>query len=129
MKSSKHSGSESPGLIRKEMRYFSEAARRTIVKEIEDGLSKAEASRRYEVSLTMIYKWLEKYSVLYQKSMVKVVEQASDSDRLKRVEKELAEAYALLGRKDASVTYLEELIDRAGTELGVDIKKNFGTKR
>lgn len=112
----------------RERRYFSEAARRSIVSEIDQGLSKAEASRRYGVSQSSIYIWITKYSSGYQKTILTVAEHESDSIRLKRVETELREAYTLLGRERAKSMFLEELIDTAQEALGVDLKKNFATK-
>jgi transposase-like protein len=116
---------KSPAPIRGERRYFSEEARRTIVKEIEDGLSKAEASRKYEVSLPAIHKWIQKYSVHYQACLVKVVEHLSESNKVKKLEAELERAYAMLGRTKASMIFLEMIIEKANEGLGVDLKKNF----
>lgn len=112
----------------RERRYFSEAARRSIVSEIEQGLSKAEASRRYGVSQSSIYIWITKYSLHYRKTILTVAEHESDSIRLKRTEAKLKEAYEHLGRERAKNMFLEELIDTAQEALGVDLKKNFATK-
>lgn len=112
----------------RERRYFSETARRSIVSEIEQGLSKSEASRRYGVSESSIYVWITKYSLRYQKTILTVAEHESESLRLKRVEAELKEIYECLGRERAKNMYLEELIDTAQEALGMDLKKNFGTQ-
>lgn len=111
----------------RELRYFSEAARREIVKEIEKGLSKAEASRKYKVSLATIFKWISKYSTTYEKPLVNVVEHESDSLRAKRLEAELQQVYGILGRTKAEVVLLEEIIKKAGESYEVDLKKNFAT--
>ena len=112
----------------RERRYFSESARRLIVEEIEQGLGKAEASRKHNVSLTAIYKWIARYSKSYQKSLKTVVEHQSDSERAKRLESELKEAYENLGRERSKSMYYEELIRVAESELGIDLKKNSDTK-
>jgi transposase len=109
-------------------RYFSESARRSIVEEIENGLSKAEASRRYHVSQTSIYGWLMKYSKYYEKRLKTVVEHESDSVRLKAVEAELKEVYERLGRERAKSMFFEELVVIAEESLGVDLKKSLDTK-
>lgn len=111
--------------IQRERRYFSEAARKAIVKEIEEGLSKAEASRKYEVSQSAIYKWIVKYSTRYQSMLVKVVEHASDSNKVKKLEAELQQAYAMLGRAKAESMFLQTVIEMADEEMGTDLKKNF----
>jgi transposase len=112
----------------RERRYFSESARRLIVEEIEQGLGKAEAARRHNVSLTAIYKWVSRYSKSYQKSLKTVVEHQSDSERAKRLEAELKEAYEHLGRERSKSMFYEELIRVAEGELGIDLKKNLDTK-
>ena len=109
-------------------RYFSESARRSIVEEIENGLSKSEAARRYNVSQTSIYNWVVKYSKYYEKRLKTVVEHESDSVRLRRLEVELKEVYERLGRERAKSMFFEELIGTAEESLGVDLKKSFGAK-
>lgn len=111
----------------RELRYFSEAVRKAIVEEMDNGLSKAEASRRYSVSMTTLYKWLSKYSRKYVKSLVKVVEHESESVRSKGLEEELKSVYALLGKSQAEVMFLKGLIEKANEAYGVDIKKKFAT--
>ena len=113
---------------KRDRRYFSESARRSIVEEIENGLSKAEASRRYHVSQTSIYGWLMKYSKYYEKRLKTVVEHESDSVRLKAVEAELKEVYERLGRERAKSMFFEELVVIAEESLGVDLKKSLDTK-
>lgn len=114
-------------LVQRERRYFSVAARQAIVQEIDKGLSKAEAGRRYEVSLSAIYKWLHKYSKKYEPCLVKVVEHASEGSKIKQLEAELEKTYGLLGRAKAELMYLEQIIERANEELGCDLKKNTAT--
>lgn len=109
-------------------RYFSESARRLIVEEIEQGLSKAEASRRYNTSQASIYRWISMYSKAYEKQLRTVIEHESESLRLKRVELELKEVYERLGRERAKSMFFEEIITAAEESLGMDLKKNFGTK-
>ena len=111
----------------RERRYFSESARKLIVQEIDEGLSKAEACRKYEVSNTSIYKWYVKYSTRYKASLVTVVEHVSDSVRVKKLEAELEQTYAILGRAKAENMLLHKVIEKADEALGMDIKKNFDT--
>lgn len=111
----------------RERRYFSEAARKEIVKAIDGGLSKSEASRRYQVSEQSIYKWISKYSSNYSKPLVRVVEHQSESLRASGLEKELRQVYEILGRAKAELVFLEQVVKLADEAYGVDIKKNFGT--
>ena len=113
----------------REKRYFSESAQREIVSEIEAGLGKSEASRRYGVSETSIYKWWRKHSKRYQKSLVTVVESASATSRVKDLEAQLEAAYALLGRSKAENLVLSAILEEASDDMGIDLKKSIETKR
>lgn len=115
---------EHPGS--RERRYFSESVRKLIVEEIDNGLSKAEASRKYQVSNASIYKWYARYSKHYQASIVTVVEHVSDSIRAKNLEAELERTYAILGRAKAENLLLHTVIEKADEAMGTDLKKNFG---
>lgn len=112
-------------IIRRERRYFTEAARKSIVEEVERGLSKAEAARKYEVSQEAIYKWIRAYSKRYSPLLIKVVEHKSESNRYKALERELEMLYAKLGRASAEIDFLNGVIDKAGAHYEVDLKKNF----
>lgn len=120
---------ESAVAHKRERRYFSESARRAIVKEIEEGLSKSDASRKYEVSQTSIHRWFSKYSKYYQALLVKVVEHVSDSKRVKQLEAELEQAYAMPGRAKAESLLLEAVIEKADEALNTDLKKTFDARR
>jgi transposase-like protein len=111
----------------RERRYFSESARRLIVQEIDDGLSKAEAGRKYQVSPASIYKWYVRYSTHYKALLVTVVEHVSDSIRVKKLEAELEQTYAILGRAKAENMLLHKVIEKADEAMGTDLKKNFDT--
>ena len=121
-------GLETVGRPRGARRYFAIEVRKAIVQEIDEGLSKSEASRKYDVSLTSLYKWLAVYSTKYKKELVTVVEHTSNTNKVSKLEAELQEAYALLGRTQAEVMYLQKLIDTASDDLGLDLKKNSGIK-
>lgn len=121
--------SKKVGSVKRERRYFSEAARKSIVEEIDNGLGKAEASRKYEVSEGSIYKWVAKYSKHYRSLLVKVVEHASDSNKVKKLEAELQQTYALLGRAKAECLLLETIIEKADEAQGIDLKKSFDARR
>jgi transposase len=109
-------------------RVFSDSLKRKIIKDLEQGkMTVAQAGREYSVSIQSIYRWLEKYSKLYDKQVRIVVEAKSESFRSKELEKENKELQAALGRKQLEVEFLNEMIKRIGNELGVDIKKKLST--
>jgi transposase len=113
---------------KKPKRVFSERLKRKIVNDLEQGrLTVAQAGREYSVSFQSVYKWLEKYSKLYDKQVRIVVESKSESFRSKELEIENKNLQAALGRKQLEVEFLNEMIKRIGDELGVDIKKKLST--
>lgn len=113
---------------RKEMRYFSEEARKAIVQEVDDGLSKAEASRKYKVSQTSIYKWMRIYSDTYRAALVTIVEHESDSQKNKTLTTELSKAYESLGRTQTENMLLHKIIELASEHFEMDLKKTFEKK-
>jgi transposase-like protein len=127
MKKDKGTTLKETGYVSRDRRYFSESARKAIVEEIDNGLSKSEAARKYGVSPTSIYNWLALYSKHYKTALVTVVEHASDSNKVKRLEAELEQVYALLGRSKAENLLLNKVIEKADESLGTELKKNLDT--
>ena len=113
---------------RAERRYFSPDVRKSIVKEIDGGLSVSEATRKYDVSRTAIYKWLALYSTKYQKGLITVVEEVSMTNKVTKLQSELEKVYSLLGQLQATNMYLEELITVANEEYKTDLKKILETR-
>jgi transposase len=109
-------------------RVFSEALKRKIVRDIEEGKATVLAvSREYDVSDQAVYYWLNKYSRHLQSSKMMVVQMDSESYKTKELEKRIQELEAALGRKQLEVDFLNKLIDVGKEELGVDLKKKFFT--
>ena len=111
----------------KERRFFSEAARKAIIAEVDAGLTIAEASRKYEVNRRTVHEWRTKYSPNYSPTLVTIVEHESDSERNKKLEAELAELYQSLGKLQASKMLLEKIIDLADQHYQTDLKKTFAS--
>ena len=110
------------------LRSFSEEARKSIVREIEAGLTKAEACRRYDVCYTTLYRWFDKYSKGYRRQQRTILETKEQANSYKALQAELNKAYELLGRSQKEVVFLSKLIDLVSEEYGIDLKKNFGTR-
>lgn len=114
---------------KRQRRVFSDAVKKKVVKDIEDGkASIASVCREFSVSDVSVYNWLHKYSHYLQKGVKLVVEQQSEVYRSKELERELKEVQAALGKKQLQVEFLEMLLDLASKELGTDIKKNYSSR-
>lgn len=107
---------------------YTEAAKRAIVKQVDAGLSKSEASRKYKVSATSIYKWLNLYSSKFEKSKMVVVQTVDESESYRELNAKIDELYGLIGRSQTENMYLHKLIDFASLELNLDLKKSFANK-
>jgi transposase-like protein len=109
----------------KPRRIFSDKLKKKIVQDIEKGkVNVAGAGREYQVSSNSIYHWLKKYSAHLHPSTTLVMQMDSEQYRSKELEKKVAELEAALGRKQMEIDYLNKLIEIAGQDLEIDLKKN-----
>lgn len=109
-------------------RIFSDDLKRKVVKDIEyRKVSIASVTREYLISPQTVYRWINKYSRHLQSGKTLVVQMESEQYRSKELEKKVAQLEAALGRKQMEIDFLNKLIDIAGDELKVDLKKNFCT--
>ena len=109
-------------------RIFSDPLKRKIVKDIEHNkVSISAVCREYLVCSQTVYNWLNKYSRHLQSGQNLVIQMESEQYRSKELEKKVAELEAAVGRKQMEIDFLNKLIEVAGDELKVDLKKNFST--
>jgi len=109
-------------------RIFSETFKKERVKEFESGkLSVLEISRLYGISFQSLYKWIYQYSVYNKKGFRIVEHKDSSTQRLKQLQERIKELERIVGQKQINIDYLEKMIELAKRELGIDIKKNFGS--
>ncbi len=112
------------------MRHFSEEFKKSKVREIEQQrVTPSELSRQYEVSLTSIYRWLEKYGKNQERKERVIVESKSDTRKILEMKKRIAELEQIIGQKQVLLDFKEKMIELAEEEYGVDIKKKFTEKR
>lgn len=109
-------------------RTFGEKFKKDMVKRIENNqYSVRDVSELYGVSTTAVYKWVYKYSILYQKGYKQIIEPMSSTRKVKEMQERIKELERAVGRKQMRVDFLEKLIEIAGDQLGVDIKKKAGS--
>lgn len=113
----------------KQVKRFSQKVKKDIVKGVEKGkCTVLEASRELQVSESTVYNWIYKYSSYLSKNKVLIVEDKSEVSKSAELEKRLKETEAALGRKQMELDLLNKMIDIAGKELKVDLKKSFSKK-
>lgn len=108
-------------------RRFSEDLKRQLVGEIDQGKMRVSAiAHEYSVSKNAVYQWLAKYSIHYRRETLVVMEKKSTESKLKALRTQVADLERKVGQKQLLVDYLEKVIEIAGTDLGVDLKKKSG---
>lgn len=111
------------------LRNFSEDFKLKIIKEYESGKhSVSELGKIYNLSRTLIYNWIYKYSK-YNKKNIKVVEvKDSQQNKIKELEAKVKELERAVGQKQMGIDYLEKMIELAKEEFDIDIKKSSNTQ-
>ena len=113
----------------RQRRIFSESLKKKVVKDIEKGvINVTGVSREYGVSCVTVYQWIKKFSTYLQSSKTIVVEMKSEQYRSRELEEKIRELEAALGRKQMEIDYLDKLLEIAGKELKIDLKKSFVTQ-
>lgn len=108
------------------LKRFSETIKKQVTKDIESGkCSVSSASLELGTSPQTIYNWIYKYSRYLKKNKIMIVEEKSESYRSRDLEKQIKELEAALGRKQLEIDFLNRLIEVAGSELHLDLKKNL----
>jgi transposase-like protein len=111
------------------MKTYSEAFKRKVVMEVENGLlSKDGAKYRYGiVGNSRVLEWCRKYGRLqHPKTQTRTMKTNDDTQRDTR--KRIAELEKALDRANLKVAVYETMMEVAKEKLGIDIKKKFGTK-
>ena len=110
----------------KPQRIFSIELKKQVVRDIESGkCSVREASREVGVWHQTVYTWLNKYSRYLKSGKQMVVQNKSESYKSKELEKRVKDLEASLGCKFMEIELLEKIIEIAGEEYGVDLKKTI----
>jgi len=122
-------GKRAPKRAINPVKRFSLKVKEDTVKDIEKGKYTAlEASRELQVSERCIYDWIYKYSSYLSKNKVLIIEDKSEVSKTAELEKRLQEAEAALGRKQMELDLLNKMIEIAGKELEIDLKKSFSKR-
>lgn len=110
-------------------RVFSEEFKRSLVSEYERGEgSVGQLSKRYQISMSNLYRWIHQYSVYQRQGYLIVEKSESRVEELKSLRSRIKELEHLVGQKQIALEYLEKLIQLAESEYGIEIKKNSDPK-
>lgn len=108
-------------------RRFSEDFKRKIVRDFERGtFTVLDLSRLHKIHYQTIYYWINQYSL--EPGGVEIIEMKdSSTKKVKNLESKIKELERAVGQKQLYIDYLEKMMEIAKEDMGVDIKKNFGT--
>jgi transposase-like protein len=110
----------------KRRRRFSETFKKARVKDYEDGtFSVAQIGRLYSIHVNVIYRWLQRYSMYDQQKAIIVEVPNSQTEKVKLLEKRLAETERSLGQKQIKLDYYESLFEELRI-AGIDVEKKTG---
>jgi len=112
------------------VRYFGEKFKKDIVRKVErNELIVSEVSTLYNVSRSSVYKWVYKYSKLYQKGYKQIIEPMSSSKKIKDLQNRIKELEQIVGQKQIKLDFFEKLIEIAEQDYNIDIVKKNASKR
>lgn len=113
----------------KTKRVFSHELKVKLVKDIiEKRATVLQISKLYEVTCAAVYKWLNKYSSVYTKTVQIVVQMESEAEKTKALLARVAELEQALGRKELHLMYYEKLLEFTSRDVGYDVKKKAEQK-
>lgn len=115
--------------ILKPRRVFSTEFKKEKVSLIEQGkLRVSEICKTYEVSDTSVRKWLSKYGKLEKTERI-VIEKISEQSKSIELLKHIAELERLIGKQQLQIIYKDSVIQRASSELEIDIEKKYNSQQ
>ena len=111
-------------------RFFSNELKVEIVRDIERGaLSVTEVCRSYSVSRTSVYRWIYRYSHNGKKRHpANRGKRESNQEDRSALQARIKELEHLVGVKQIQLEFTEKMIELGSQEVGVDIKKKYGSK-
>jgi len=105
-------------------RVFSDEFKLKKVREIERKQTTiAEICRTYEVHRWAVSQWMYKFGSNRTKGTKLIVEEESDTLKIKELQSKIAELERLLGQKEVQLSFQNKLIEIAENTYGIDIKK------
>jgi transposase len=112
----------------KEKRVYSESYRKARVADIENGmLTVLETHRVYGISISVIYRWIHRYSTHLVHHTRQVVELESEQHRTKMLLERVGMLERTVGQKQLEIDVLRTMLDLAGQELGDEWKKKLSS--
>ena len=116
------------------VKRYSESFKLKVLTEIEQGkYTKNEVQQVYGIGAGTIYSWIRKYDKTYLLNKYIRIETMDEKDKIKQLEKRIAELKELLVDKDLKLfvndMYLETISEQLGYKNVEELKKKLEPKR
>jgi len=110
---------------------YSQAFKMKVVSDIESGKYTIEGARKvYGIGgQGIIQKWIRKFGKLDLLNKIVRIEMKDELSRIKQLEQEKHQLESALAQAHIKILTYESLIEVAGKNLGMDLKKNFDPKQ
>lgn len=109
-------------------RKYTDDFKRSIVSDFERGnYSVPQLEKLHNISNSLIYRWIYKFSTFNEKGFRVVEMKQSSSLKLKELAQKVKDLERIVGQKQIKIDYLEKMIDISKDEFDIDIKKKRNT--
>jgi len=112
--------------------YYPEELKLEVISKVQSNqITQAEAMRQYDIrGHSTILKWIKKYGYLQEEELTRSKEmknkQEEQANRIRKLEKLLADKELELSDVKLKSKILEKIIDLAEQDMNIKIKKNIG---
>ena len=111
------------------IRRYSEAFKKQVVREYEEGAAANSLREKYGIKgSSTVSKWVKKYGREGSRYKLMVIQKPEEQERVKALEKRVQELEHALGQVMIEKLMLESLVEVIEEEEGVGVKKNIGQR-
>jgi len=112
-------------MTKKTIKRYSEAFKRQVVSEYEDGARMVDLQKKYGITGSMtITKWIKKYAKKGFRHELITIQTAEEANRVRELEAQVQELEQALGKVTLEKLKLESIVEEIEETYGVDVKKN-----
>lgn len=111
------------------VKRYSQAFKQEVIKEYEAGASVVYLNQKYGIGGGNTVKgWVKKYGKQGYRSEVVFIQTVEDQEEIKDLRQRIKDLEAALAQSVLDKRMLETIVAVGSRELGLDLKKNFGTR-
>jgi len=112
-------------MTKKTVKRYSEAFKRQVIREYENGDSIADLKKKYGITGgSTIPNWIKKYAKQGFRHELVRIQSAEEADRVRELEEQVEELEQALGRVVLEKLKIESILEELEETYGVEVKKN-----